>query len=57
MSSYYISKSLNQKRVFILQKSELEKRFDSFYNFPELLEFVKKVLSKKPDDNFHSWAS
>jgi len=31
MSSYTVSKSLNPKRVFILQKSELEKRFDPFF--------------------------
>jgi len=48
MSSYTISKSLNPKRVFILQKSQLEKRFDPFYYVPELLELEKKVLAKKP---------
>lgn len=48
MSSYTISKSLNPSRVFILQKSELEKRFDPFYYVPELLELERKVLAKKP---------
>jgi restriction endonuclease S subunit len=48
MSSYAILKSLNPKRVFILQKSELEKRFDPFFYVPELLELEKKVLAKKP---------
>lgn len=48
MSSYSISKTLNPKRVFILQKSELEKRFDPFFYVPELLELEKKVLTKKP---------
>jgi restriction endonuclease S subunit len=48
MSSYTISKSLNPNRVFILQKSELEKRFDPFFYVPELLELEKKVLAKKP---------
>jgi restriction endonuclease S subunit len=48
MSSYTISKTLNPKRVFILQKSELEKRFDPFFYVPELLELEKKVLAKKP---------
>jgi hypothetical protein len=33
---------------FISQKSEIEKRFDPFFYIPELLEFEKKVLSKKP---------
>lgn len=48
MKIYSISKSLNPNRVFILQKSELEKRFDPFYYVPELLELEKKVLAKKP---------
>ncbi len=48
MSSYTISPTLNKSRVFILQKSELEKRFDPFFYVPELLELEKKVLSKKP---------
>jgi restriction endonuclease S subunit len=48
MSSFTISPTLNKNRVFILQKSELEKRFDPFFYVPELLELEKKVLAKKP---------
>lgn len=48
MSSFTISETLNPKRVFILQKSELEKRFDPFFYVPELLELEKKVLARKP---------
>jgi restriction endonuclease S subunit len=48
MSSYTISPTLNKSRVFILQKSELEKRFDPFFYVPELLELEKKVLAKNP---------
>jgi len=48
MSRYTISPTLNKSRVFILQKSELEKRFDPFFYVPELLELEKKVLAKKP---------
>jgi restriction endonuclease S subunit len=49
MSSYKITNpALNPKRVFILQKSELEKRFDPFFYIPELLELEKKVLAKQP---------
>lgn len=48
MSTYTISPTLNKSRVFILQKSELEKRFDPFFYVPELLELEKKVLAKKP---------
>lgn len=45
-NSYQLSPSLNPSKVFILQKSELEKRFDPFYYIPELLELEKKVLAK-----------
>ncbi len=48
MSSYSISPKLKSNRVFILQKSELEKRFDPFFYVPELLELEKKVLAKQP---------
>ncbi|MBP6431857.1 MAG: restriction endonuclease subunit S [Ferruginibacter sp.] len=49
MSNYTITnKTLNPNRVFILQKSELEKRLDPFYYIPELLKLEKKVLAKKP---------
>jgi restriction endonuclease S subunit len=48
MSNYKISPTLNKSKVFILQKSELEKRFDPFFYVPELLELEKKVLAKTP---------
>lgn len=48
MNSYIISSSLNKNRVFILQKSELEKRFDPFFYVPNLLELEKKVIAKNP---------
>lgn len=49
MGNYTIqSTAINKNRVFILQKSELEKRLDPFYYVPELLELEKKVLAKKP---------
>ena len=48
MSRYNLSPTLNKNRIFILQKSELEKRLDPFYYVPELLELEKKVLAKKP---------
>lgn len=49
MSNYTIQSTvLNKSRVFILRKSELEKRLDPFYYVPELLELEKKVLAKEP---------
>ena len=42
MKDYTISKSLNSKRVFILQKSELEKRFDpSWYIYLQSIQGFK----------------
>jgi len=52
-NSYSISPNLNPGKVFILQKSELEKRLDPFYYVPELLELEKKVLAKKPQKLRH----
>ncbi len=48
MSSFTISPALNKNRVFILQRSKIEKRLDPFYYVPELLELEKKVLAKEP---------
>lgn len=49
MNTFTISNTkLNPNRVFILQKSELEKRLDPFYYVPELVELEKKVLAKQP---------
>lgn len=45
---FRLSSSLNKDRVFILQKSELEKRLDPFYYIPKLVELEKKVLTKQP---------
>jgi hypothetical protein len=47
MNEFTISPTLNPQRVFILHKSEIEKRFDPFYYVPELLELEKKILAKK----------
>ena len=53
MSNYTIqSTALNKSRVFILQKSELEKRFDPMYYAHEYNLYDKK-LSKKPFKKFH----
>lgn len=48
MSNYTLSTSLNKNRIFILQKSELEKRLDPFYYIPKLVELENKVLAKLP---------
>lgn len=48
MSSFTISPRLNKNKIFILKRSELEKRIDPFYYVPSLVELEKKVLAKKP---------
>lgn len=48
MSSFSISPTLNKNKIFLLQKSELEKRLDPFYYVPSLVALEKKVLTKKP---------
>jgi len=48
MGAFTISETLNPNRVFLLKKSELEKRFDPFYYVPEIVELEKKVLEKNP---------
>jgi len=48
MGAFTISEKLNPNRVFLLNKSELEKRFDPFYYVPEIVELEKKVLKKSP---------
>lgn len=52
MSRYTISPTLNKRQVFILQKSDLEKRFDPMYYAHEYNNYDKK-LSKKPFKKFH----
>ena len=48
MHKYTISPTINKNRVFILQKSQLEKRLDPFFYIPDLLELEKKILINKP---------
>ena len=47
MSSYTITKKLNPNKVFILQKSELEKRFDPQYYQKEYKNIVNKLKENK----------
>lgn len=48
MNGFAISPHFDKNKVFILHKSELDKRFDPFYYVPELVELERKVLAKKP---------
>lgn len=47
MGNYTIqSTALNKSRVFILQKSELEKRWDTYYYLPEFIVLEEKLKNK-----------
>src|SRR3989338_7030576 len=48
MSSLTLSPTFNKNKVFILHKSELNKRLDPFYYVPSLVELERKVLAKHP---------
>lgn len=48
MGAFTLPDRFNPNRVFLLNKSELEKRFDPFYYVPEIVELEKKVLKKNP---------
>ncbi len=48
MGAFTLPDRFNANRVFLLNKSELEKRFDPFYYVPEIVELEKKVLKKNP---------
>ncbi|MEK7746773.1 MAG: restriction endonuclease subunit S [Elusimicrobiota bacterium] len=48
MSNLTLSPTFNKNKVFILNRSEIEKRLDPFYYVPELVELERKVLAKKP---------
>ena len=46
--SFALSNTVNPNRVFLIQKSELEKRVDAEYYTPSLVALEKKVLAKNP---------
>lgn len=49
MSSYtLINSKLDKNKVFILQRSKIQKRIDPLFYVPEILELEKKILSKNP---------
>jgi len=52
MNGFTISPTLNKNKVFLLQKSEVEKRLDPIYYAHEFNEYDKK-LSKKSFKKFH----
>ncbi|MDE5419148.1 restriction endonuclease subunit S [Labilibaculum sp. DW002] len=46
MAEFKLSDKVNPNKVFILKKSEVEKRLDPFYYIPEIKELEKKVRTK-----------
>ena len=48
MRDFKLSENRNKNKVFLLNHSELEKRFDPFYYIPELTDLEKKVSKLNP---------
>jgi restriction endonuclease S subunit len=48
MQNFSLSTSFNKNRVFLLRKSEVEKRLDPFYYVPDVVGLEKKLLAKQP---------
>ncbi|KAF5048155.1 Type I restriction modification DNA specificity domain protein [anaerobic digester metagenome] len=46
--NFTLANSVNPNRVFLIRKSELEKRLDAEYYTPSLVALEKKVLAKNP---------
>ena len=46
--NFTLANTVNPNRVFLIRKSELEKRLDAEYYIPSLVALEKKVLAKNP---------
>jgi len=53
MTSFRLSESINKNKVFLVNKSRIEKRLDPFYYIPELTQLEEQVLKKSPQKLFH----
>lgn len=48
MSDFQLSPALDEEKIFTVNRSELEKRFDPFYYVPSLASLEKEVIKHKP---------
>lgn len=53
MSVFQLSNTVNKNKLFLVGKSQIEKRLDPFYYIPELLELEEKVTKSKPHTLLH----
>lgn len=53
MNSYRLSDKVDKNKMFLVKKSQIEKRLDPFYYIPEIVELENKVLLKRPQKLIH----
>ena len=53
MSAFQLSKSINENKVFLVGKSQIEKRLDPFYYIPELVDLEERVSKSDPYKLLH----
>ena len=53
MKNFTLSENRNKDKLFLLNHSEIEKRFDPFYYIPELVELEKQVSKLNPEKLRH----
>ncbi|MDR4988811.1 MAG: restriction endonuclease subunit S [Bacteroidales bacterium] len=53
MTAFQLSENIDKNRVFLVNKSQIEKRLDPFYYVPELMELEEKVWQKNPQKLIH----
>ena len=53
MIPFQLSENIDKSKVFLVNKSQIEKRLDPFYYIPELVELEERVWQKNPQKLFH----
>jgi type I restriction enzyme, S subunit len=53
MTAFRLSENIDKNKVFLVNKSQIEKRLDPFYYVPELMELEEKVWQKNPQKLIH----
>jgi restriction endonuclease S subunit len=53
MKAFQLSGNVDENKIFLVGKSQIEKRLDPFYYLPELLELEEKVTKSKPHKLLH----
>lgn len=53
MNAFQLSEKVNKHKVFLVGKSQIEKRLDPFYYIPKLIELEENVTKSKPHKLLH----